>query len=341
MFYKGYYHLFYQYNPNGASWGDIGWGHTVSTDLVHWIYLEEMLRPDMWYDIYGAWSGYATILEDGSPVILYTGGRTAFSSLAEQSQNMALPVDPEDPLLREWYKVEQNPILLNPDFIRPQDFRDPTTAWLEDDGLWRMALGSRMDNPDGTHDGVALMYTSTDFYNWNLTDTIVDRVAGTGMWECLDIFPVLTEGQAGANHSVLRSAYRNQNKLGGVPVSPEHPEHYHEGFKYVLKASMDELRHDHYALGTYSLETHTFEADDKSMDVGIGYRYDWGKFYASKTFYDPKTSRRIVWGYVNESDSVTDDESKGWSCAMVSGHCPLPCLAIVICLAIVMIFWTP
>ena len=34
MYYKGVYHLFYQYNPQGAVWGNIVWAHAVSTDLV-------------------------------------------------------------------------------------------------------------------------------------------------------------------------------------------------------------------------------------------------------------------------------------------------------------------
>ncbi len=73
MYYKGYYHLFYQYNPHAAVWGNITWGHAVSEDLIHWRYLEDALEPDQWYDAMGVWSGSATIDNDGIPFILYTG----------------------------------------------------------------------------------------------------------------------------------------------------------------------------------------------------------------------------------------------------------------------------
>lgn len=73
MYYKGFYHLFYQYNPWGAVWGNLTWGHAVSKDLIHWLDLEPALKSDEWYDVRGVWSGSVTFRLDGTPIILYTG----------------------------------------------------------------------------------------------------------------------------------------------------------------------------------------------------------------------------------------------------------------------------
>ncbi|WP_277909434.1 hypothetical protein [Komagataeibacter kakiaceti] len=47
VFYKGVYHLFYQYNPMAAEWGNMSWGHATSTDLLHWQEHDVAMRRDM------------------------------------------------------------------------------------------------------------------------------------------------------------------------------------------------------------------------------------------------------------------------------------------------------
>ncbi|RDY02403.1 Beta-fructofuranosidase, soluble isoenzyme I, partial [Mucuna pruriens] len=281
LFHMGWYHLFYQYNPDSAVWGNITWGHAVSRDMIHWLYLPTAMVPDKWFDINGVWTGSATLLPDGKIIMLYTGDTNDYV----QVQNLAYPANLSDPLLLEWVKYAGNPVLVPPPGIGPKDFRDPTTAWVGPDGKWRITIGSKKGKT-----GLSLVYTTTDFINFELNDQYLHAVPGTGMWECVDFYPVLINGSTGLDTS-----------FNGTNV------------KHVLKASMDETRVDEYALGTYFVENDTWVPDNPREDVGIGLLLDYGRYYASKTFYDQQKQRRVLWGWINETDTETDDLKKGWA----------------------------
>ena len=290
VYYKGWYHLFYQYNPEGAVWGNkIAWGHAVSRDLLHWRHLPVAMAPDRWYDINGVWTGSATTLPDGRLAMLYTGSTNA----SAQVQCLALPADPEDPLLTNWTKYEGNPVLYPPPAIGDKDFRDPTTAWLDpSDKTWRVVIGSK----DAHHAGIAVTYKTTDFIKYELVPGLLHRVPATGMWECIDFYPVSTRGDSGIDMSEAMAKSNNAEEV-----------------VHVMKASMDDDRHDYYALGRYDAAANAWTPMDPDADVGVGLRYDWGKFYASKTFYDPAKRRRVLWGWVGETDSERADVAKGWA----------------------------
>ena len=149
LYHKGYYHIFYQYNPDSAVWGNITWGHAVSTDLIHWKYLPISMVPDQWYDINGVWTGSATILPDGNIMMLYTGDTDDYV----QVQNLAYPANLSDPLLLDWVKYPGNPVMTPPEGIGKKDFRDPTTAWFGVDRVWRLTIGSKLNK-------TCLLYTS-------------------------------------------------------------------------------------------------------------------------------------------------------------------------------------
>lgn len=287
LWYKGWYHLFYQWNPDSAVWGNITWGHAVSRDLVHWLLLPPAMVPDHWYDANGVWSGSATLLPpDGRVVVLYTGSTNA----SVQVQNLATPADPSDPLLVRWLKSTSNPLLLPPPGVGPKDFRDPTTAWsARNRSSWRVGIGSK---DDSQHAGIALVYETEDFLTYRLLPGRLHEVPGTGMWECLDFYPVSTVADVGLDTSA-------EPKPGAV--------------KHVLKASLDDDKHDYYAIGDYDPEGNVWVPDDPENDVGIGLRLDYGKYYASKTFYDETKQRRVLWGWSGETDSENADLLKGWA----------------------------
>ena len=199
IFWKGQYHMFYQYNPHGAFWGTMHWGHAVSPDMVHWRPLPVALAPTPGGpDKDGVFSG-CTVNHNGVPTILYTGVSPEVQCLATG-----------DPTMLVWKKYSGNPVIGGPPKgMEVTGFRDPD-VW-EEGGAWYMALGSGFKGTGGA----VLLYRSRDLLQWEFLHTLCegkkdstvhsnDPVATGEMWECPDFFPL------GDQHMLLVST---QNRV--------------------------------------------------------------------------------------------------------------------------------
>lgn len=186
FFHNGEYHVFLQHNPNGASWGNMHWAHTVSRDLVHWESLPIALAPDPGSpDAKGCWTG-CVVKDDGRFQILYTG----ITPEGKQVQCLATSED-----LIRWEKYGGNPVIAEKPEGFGDCFRDPC-AWKEGDD-WTMIIGSEVEGVGGA----ALLYRSRDLIDWEyLHPLFIGRKEETGHdFECPDFFPL------GDRHVLLTS----------------------------------------------------------------------------------------------------------------------------------------
>lgn len=171
----GHYHLFYQYSRNDTKWDDIVWAHAIF--------------PSKPFDREGCWSGSATIIPGEGPVIFYTG----LDINKTQVQNIAYPENVSDPYLRGWNKPDFNPVIFPDAGIDASSFRDPTTAWVGQDGAWRIVVGSQRGNR-----GLAVLYRSKDFRTWvQAKHPLLHSVVDEGMWECPGFFPASMKSGGG------------------------------------------------------------------------------------------------------------------------------------------------
>lgn len=277
IFYRGRYHMFHQYNPQSAVWGNMNWAHATSPDMIHWTHEPIAISPTPGGpDRDGVFSGSA-VLDNGKPTMIYTAvappATDAEATLRDgahtwrETQCLAVA---EDEDLRTWKKLPEPVIAAPPAGLAVTGFRDPC-LWREGDN-WMLILGS------GTKDkgGAILLYTSPDLRHWTYLHPLVEGVASntktvnpvdTGdMWECPDFFPL--------------------------------------GNKHVLLIStMGKVR---WKVGTYANQRFTPEKE------GV---VDWGSYYAAKTTLD-KDGTRILWGWIPEARPDADLLAAGWAGAM-------------------------
>ena len=181
----GEWHLFFQANPAELSWGDIAWGHAVSTDLVTWESLPPALEP------YPARvPGATTLVFSGSVVEHEPGELWAYYTAHERRGDQ--PLDESVALARSadggrtWTRHPGNPIV-----DRNQvDFRDPKVFRHEASGAWVLVVA-------GAAERCVHVYRSPDGVAWEEASAFADPAEGSWLWECPDLFEAPVRGPGG------------------------------------------------------------------------------------------------------------------------------------------------
>ena len=185
IWYKGEYHLFFQYNPSGNTWGNISWGHAVSRDLVHWQELPLAIPAD---DTNYVFSGSAVLDKDNTSgfgtrenpamVAIYT---SASKVCCHQAQALAYSTDRG----RTWTKYAGNPVL----DLGLADFRDPKVFWYEPAKRWLMVVALSAERK-------VSFYSSANLKTWTHLSDFGPANAVGGVWECPDLFPLAVDGNS-------------------------------------------------------------------------------------------------------------------------------------------------
>lgn len=177
MFYKdGVWNLYFQHNPYGSQWENMTWGHSTSTDLLHWKYEGDAILPDVIGTIF---SGSAVVdknntagFGEGAVIALYT------SAGENQTQSMAYSTDGG----KTFTKYAGNPVITS----NVPDFRDPHMFWNEDIKKWNMILaaGQQMN-----------IYTSDNLKDWKYESSFGTGYGNhDGVWECPDLMKLKVRG---------------------------------------------------------------------------------------------------------------------------------------------------
>lgn len=179
-YYKGLYHLFYQYHPYDSHWGPMHWGHAVSADLLRWTALPCAMAPDAPFDQEGCFSGSAAALPDGRQLLMYTG----VAEGGVQTQCLAVGDG------TEYDKYPENPVLdasSLPEGASRIDFRDPH-IWREADGSFRAIVGN-LTGSGASERAKFFLFSSGDGFRWSFENVFAENTFGLGrMWECPDYF---------------------------------------------------------------------------------------------------------------------------------------------------------
>ncbi|MCI7400167.1 MAG: DUF4980 domain-containing protein [Prevotella sp.] len=253
MFYKdGVWHLCYQFNPYGSQWENMTWGHSTSTDLVHWTANPTAITPDALGTIF---SGCCVVDKNNTAgfgndavIAFYT------SAGARQMQSMAYSTDGG----KTFTKYKNNPIITS----NVPDFRDPHVFWNAEAGFWNMILaaGQQMS-----------IYSSKDLKEWkHESDFGAEYGNHGGVWECPDLMKMKVRGTDKEKWMLIC------NINPGGPFGGSATQYFigeFDGHKFTCEDEPSETKWMDYGKDHYA--TITFDNAPEGRHIGIAWMSNW------------------------------------------------------------------
>ena len=244
VFYRGEYHLFYQHNPYGWNWGNMHWGHAVSTDLVHWEEVSEALYPDEFGTMFSGsavvdWKNTSGFGKDGEPplVLFYTADGNP------TTQCMAYSTDG-----RTFTKYEANPVIKE----ISRGNRDPKVIWHEPSQKWILVLYVEMPGKKHT----VHFFNSDNLRDWALINVVEGGTDRDGyLFECPDFYELPAANAPGTSKWVLSGA-NSEYAVGSF-----------DGTKFTPEASK---LPGHRGRGFYAAQTFSDEPKKRRIQIGWG-----------------------------------------------------------------------
>lgn len=266
VYYRGEYHLFYQYNPFAESWGHMSWGHAISRDLVHWRSLPVALREFNGIMIFSGsavvdWKNTSGFGAAGNPplIAVFTG-----DGHGKQTQNIAYSTDRG----RTWKRYQKNPVI----DINERNFRDPKVFWYEPGNYWVMVVSLASQHK-------VRFYASSNLKEWrHLSDFGPAGAKDPPNWECPDLYRLPVRNQPGVSKWVLEVGIGDRAAAGGSGGQYFIGEF--DGKKFTNDNPAEQVLWVDYGMDFYAAQTWSDIPSSDGRRIMLGWMDDWK--YAGK-----------------------------------------------------------
>lgn len=194
-YYKGKYHVFFQWNRFEKNHSYKEWGHFTSENMTTWTFEGSALLPDQPYDKNGVYSG-SSLVKNNQLYLFYTGNS---KKNGERTSSQCLAVTEDGKTF-----IKKGVVLSTPEEYT-EHFRDPN-VWHTENGYY-MIVGAQRKSGKGA---IALC-KSLDGENWKFEHTLAESEV-CEMIECPDILRI------GQKDILLYCPQRRDNRKD-VPLS--------------------------------------------------------------------------------------------------------------------------